>query len=56
LAWVFVKKNEPTEAEKALMTQEERDGLFWKSILVPIGAAVAVVVLVVIASEMARKA
>lgn len=56
LAWFYMKKNEPTEAEQLGMTQEERDGLFWKTILIPIGVGLAAVALVVIVSEMTRKA
>lgn len=56
LTWFYMKKNEPSEAEKALMTQEQKDSLFWKTNLIPIGVGLAVIVLIVGASEMMRKA
>lgn len=56
LTWLYMKKNEPSEAEKALMTQEQKDSLFWKTILIPIGVVLTVIVLIMIVSEMTRKA
>lgn len=56
LVWASMKKNDPSDAEKALMAPDEQDGLSWKTILVPIGVGLATVALVVIVSEMTRKA
>lgn len=56
LTWLYMKHDEPSEAEKALMTQEQKDSLFWKTLFIPIGVGLATIVLIVIVSEMTRKA
>lgn len=55
LTWLYMKKNEPSEDEKTLMTPEQKESLFWKTIFIPIGVGLAVVVLIVVVSEMSRK-
>lgn len=54
--WAYMAATGPTEQEKQLMSQEERDRLFWKMLLIPALAGLAAVAIIVIISESLRKA
>jgi hypothetical protein len=56
LAWAYLDATGPTEEQKQLMTPEERQRLFWKMLLIPVGAGLAAVALIVMIGEMGRKA
>lgn len=56
LTWAYMKYTSPTEAQQQAMTPEEQQRLFWKMLLIPVGAGLAAVALIVIISEVTRKA